>query len=583
MTSTPPASVSTSWRRPARTPRRPRNASSSSSSSLALERRTVTETPELPLDPYPGLPKGGFRKEDLPRQARMALGIADEGVWSAAVETYLNAIDPETGKPDHDHPLEIAAANAVHNTAAACQAVALEYSAPTDDRAAAQEVEAAKHIAEAVDTIEYAGGIMHEQVTGPDGEKLDGSRLQAIHQRDEALARQRSSEGDARHTQRGWEKSWRLIAATLLGVMDALLLWKPLLNLSFEGSADNTFRWAIGVGMVSLQVLAIEWAARTFVNAERLSVDRRGAAGDHNRPLTSRRLIGDEAAPSTDDIAEADRQYSHAYHALVAVAAAVALVGGVRVAWLGRQADLPIYEATLFGIVIGLVLGCVVVQMARLYCRGNLLGDRLRIEAEAIDGLNARIKRARGRVSSEREAAHNALAAAEVLANHAETIRQQTLADYRRAVELAWTWFGLPPSDLDQDEFARRAQPVFRDPATKRDALLRRLDIVNQWLADRGSGSPSTGVRPPEITADRAGEQRDPADPVRRPEGNRVVIVGRSLVEIPERPKPPHRLMLIGAALTMVATVSTAWLAPAVTAGSTETAQARFDWVAPTD
>jgi hypothetical protein len=541
----------------------------------------VTETPELPLDAYPGLPKGAFHKQDLPRPAAMALGIADEGVWSAAVETYLSVIDPSTGSPDHNRPLADAAAGAVHNAAATCQAVALDYSARTDDRAAAQEVEAAKHIAEAVDTIEHASGIMHELVTGPDGEKLDGWQMQAIHQRDEALARQRSSEGDARHTQHSWEKSWRLIAATLLGVMDALLLWKPLLNLSFEGSADNTFRWAIGVGMVSLQVLAIEWAARTFVDAERLSVDRRGAAGDHNRPLTSR-LLGDNAAPTTDDIAEADRQYSHGYHALVGVAAGVALVGGVRVAWLGRQAELPFYEATLFGIVIGLVLGCVVVQMARLYCRGNLLGDRLQIESDALEAISGRFKRARGRVSSEREAAHNALAAAEVLANHAATLRELTLADYRRAVELAWTWFGLPPGELDHEDFIRRAQPVAKGPSAKRDALLARLDIVNQWLADRGSiFNPAASAGIPQIAADQASEQHESASPARRPEGNKVVIIGRALVEIPERPKPPHRLMLAGALATAVATVTTAWFAPAVALPSTETAQALIEWISP--
>ncbi|WP_290056795.1 hypothetical protein [Amycolatopsis solani] len=533
----------------------------------------MTETPDLELEPYPGLPKGTFREKDLPRPAVIALGIADEGVWSAAVETYLSVIDPDTGKPDHDRPLADAAASAVHNAAATCQAVALDYSARSDDRAAAQEVEAAKHVAEAVDVIEYAGGIMHETVTGPDGEKLNGWRIQAIHQRDEALARQRSSEGDARHTQHGWEKSWRLIAAALLGAMDALLLWKPLLNLSFEGSADNTFRWAIGAGMVALQVLAIEWAARTFVNAERQSVDRRSAAGDHNRPLTSRRLLGDEAAPSTDDIAEADQQYSQAYNILVGVAALVALIGGVRVAWLGRQADLPFYEATLFGIAIGLILGCVVVQMARLYCRGNLLGDRLRIEGEAIDAIEARFKRARDRISGEREAAHNALAAAEVLTNHAATLRDLTLADYRRAVELAWTWFGLPPGDLDHEEFTRRAQSVVKEPTAKHDALLTRLDIVNKWLAERGSPFTQTAAHQHQLTGEPVGEQREPVTPVRRPAGNQVVIIGRALVEIPERPKPPHRLMLAGVVVTAIATITTAWLAPAAQAPSTETAQ----------
>jgi hypothetical protein len=105
---------------------------------------------------------------------------------------------------------------------------------------------------------------------------------------------------------------------------------------------------------------------------------------------------------------------------------------------------------------------------------------------------------------------------------------------------------------------------------------------VNQWLADRGPiGKPSAATGVPEIADGQAAERRDHASPVRRPEGNKVVIVGRALVEIPERPKPPHRLMLAGAVLTAVATVTTAWFAPPAALSPTETAQARVEWVSP--
>lgn len=526
----------------------------------------MTDTPDVPPADYPGLPKGAFRVEDLPRPAAMALGTTDEGVWTAAAATYLNVIDPKTGKPDNDRPLADTAAGSAQNAAAACHALTLEYSAPTERLAAEQDGEAAKHLAEAVDTIEYAGGILNDPVTGPDGEKIDGRRIQAIHLQDEELARQRSAEGDSRHTQRSWEKAWRLVASTLLGVMDAILLWKPLLNLSFTSGSDNALRWAIGLGMVSLQVLAIEWAARTFVNAERSSVDRRGAAADYNRPLRRGRTGPERPAPTTDEIAEADQQYSHAYYALVGVAVAVAMIGGVRVAWLARQADLPVYEAVLFGIVIGLILGCVVVQMARLYCRGNLLGDRLRIEREAIDDVSGRLKRAQTRVAAEREAAHNALNAADLLTGHAEALRRRTIADYLRAVELAWTWFGLPPGDLDRAEFKRRASPEVEDTSAKRMDLRARLDLVNSWLVNRGSvftaPAPSPdGVPVAEITAVPAAGSGGTNLPVRA-EGNRLILVGPTPVEIPKQPKPPHLLMLAGAVLTAVVTLATAWLAP---------------------
>ena len=75
---------------------------------------------------------------------------------------------------------------------------------------------------------------------------------------------------------------------------------------------------------------------------------------------------------------------------------------------LGKRAGLTIFEAALFGTIVGLILGVLVVLMARLYCRGNLLGDRLRAEREAMDELNEKIQFARDEVASERE---NALAA----------------------------------------------------------------------------------------------------------------------------------------------------------------------------
>ncbi|SEF36584.1 hypothetical protein SAMN05421837_1113 [Amycolatopsis pretoriensis] len=543
----------------------------------------MTDLPDVPLAAYPGLPKGTFHVADLPRPAAMALGTTDEGVWTAAAATYLTVIDPATGKPDNDRPLADAAAGAARTAAAACHAQALEYSAPTDDRAAEQDLEAAKHLAEAVDTIEHASGLLNDPVTGPDGEKIDGRQIQVIHHQDQQLARQRSAEGDSRHTQRSWEKAWRILASTLLGVMDAILLWKPLLNLSFTSGSENALRWAIGLGMVSLQVLAIEWAARTFVSAERASVDRRGAAADYNRPFQRGRMGPERPAPTTDEIAEADRQYSHAYHWLVGVAAAVAMIGGVRVAWLARQADLPIYEAVLFGIVIGPILGCVVVQMARLYCRGNLLGDRLEIERAAIDEITGRIKRAQGRVAAEREAAHNALIAAEKLTNHADTLRQRTFTDSLRAVELAWTWFGLPPADLDHAEFERRAVPEVEDTGVRRVDLRSRLDLVNNWLANRDSiftvpAPPGERTAVAELSAGESG--RETALPGRQKK-DELIILGPAPVDIPDRPKPPHRLMLIGAVMTAVVTLTTAWLAPVADSGSQEATSGVVAWSYP--
>jgi hypothetical protein len=521
------------------------------------------------LDPYPGLPKGAFDEDKLPRQAATALGTVDEGVWTAAVDTYVTVINPDTGKPDLDRPLENAAASAVRNAASACYALALDYSARSDDRAGQQEVEAAKHITEAVDLIEHANSIMSEEVIGPDDDSISGWDLRHLHSQDQELARARSTAGDPRHTQTSWARSWRLIAASLLGVLDAILLWKPLLNLSFDGDPNNLFRWSIGVGMVGLQVLVIEWSARAFVTAERASVDRRGSAGDYNRLFSGGRLGSDRPAPTNSEITEADQEHSRAYYVLVGVSAAVAVIGGVRVAWLGRQADLPLFEAALFGTVIGLVLGCLVVLMARLYCRGNLLGDRLHTEREALERVYRRFKNAQDRVSDERDSVMRALGNAKNQAKNAESIRTRTLVDYKRAVGLAWAWFGLPPDALDEAGFTARAEPKVADTAARRTDLETRLTPVNSWLSDRTPKRPTAAARPA-ITGAKA---ETSTRAVRRdPHAKSVQLRHRrEPIQIPVQPKPPHKWMLAAAVATLVATITTAAFAPAADLAPSDT------------
>jgi hypothetical protein len=522
----------------------------------------MTDVPDLPLDPYPGLPRGAFYAQDLPRPAGMAFATTDEGVWSAAVDTYLTVIDPATGKPDRDRSLEDTAVGAGRNAASACHTLALKFSARSDDRAEKQEAEAAKHIGEAVDLIEHANAIMSEQVTGPEGGKIDGWHLQRVHQQDEELAQARSASGDSRHTQRRWERSWRLITSSLLGILDALLLWKPLLNLSFQASdPENLFHWGLGLIFVAVQVLFIDWAARTFVTAERLSTDRRSSAGDYNRLFTGGHYGGNRPRPTDAEIIEADQQHSRAYHILVGVAAAVALIGGIRVALLGIQAGLPLLENALFGVIIGLVLGCLIILMTQLYCRGNLLGDRLRIERETIEKLSGRFRRAQTRVAEARDNVWTALKASQEQARNAATIRKQTVADYERAIGLAWTWLGLHPSLLDELAFKERATPVVEDSSARHADLDSRLEPVNKWLENRTLPPPPPPAQH-KIGADfqTKSQQLVPLNP---PTDGRAKAVGPQPIEVPVRPKPPHKWMLAGAVLTIVVTVVTAVFAPA--------------------
>jgi hypothetical protein len=528
-------------------------------------------------DRYPGLPEGAFHVDNLPPQALASYGSSDKGVWSTAASLYLNTVDPQTGNTYNGQPLTDVAHASVQLAASNCRALAIEFSAHGEKRVEELEVEAATRLAVAVDQIEHAASLLDEPVTGPDGEVTDGRGLLAVQRADEELARQRSGEGDSRHTEQMWASGWRIIAATLLGLLDLLLLWKPLLNLSFESSSGSVFRWAVGGGLAALQVLAIEWAVRTYVDSERLSVDRRGAAGDYNRPLRTGRIVSDRHAPTAEELIEADTRMTHAYRVLVAIASFIAVIGGVRVAVLAKRAGLAGYEAALFGTIVGLILGAVVVQMARLYCRGNLLGDRLLAEREALAELNDKIQHARGAVAQERENALAALAEAELQSASAARIRTQTVADYWRAVQLAWTWFGLPHRTLDFAAFEQEALPVPPDSSAIRKDLRHKLDRVNQWLGER----PTVFDRrhPALALIASGGGVADPAEPappdrflVSPPADGQLVILGPQPIAVPIPPRPPHSWMLAGAAVTVIATIATALLSPGPEAADQQTA-----------
>jgi hypothetical protein len=533
---------------------------------VAPGEENLVKTFEDEIPDYPGLPRGAMEMMDLPPQAVASAGMTDEGVFAAGVDLYLNVVDPRTGKPYHDRPLADVAEGAFHIAAAKCKALATQFSSGCEERATELEAEAKSHLVEAVDNIESCARIWDEPLTGPDGEITSGRKIRKTQEQDEVLARERSAEGDSRHTERLWENAWRLLAATMLGLLDVLLLWKPLLNLSMDGNSGNVFRWAIGLGLAGLQVLAIEWAARTYVNAERSSVDRRGALGDFNRPLKEGFLDPGRKVPEHKDLLEADSRMAHAYRWLVLVATFIGVIGGARVAFLARRAQLESYEAALFGTIIGLLLGGLVVQMARLYCRGNLLGDRLRAEREAIAELDDRIQHARGVVVECRESAAISVETADALVDRAKEIRERTVEDYLVAVRLAWTWFGLPQSNVDSAEFKLLAMPEHADTSTGRGHVRALLNKVNQWLAE-----PPIASVPEPVAALAAAEEGKPgtalvrnAGPHTPPGGGRNQIHGiRRRIEPPEQPVPPHLWMLVGALTTVAATLVAAFLLPA--------------------
>ncbi|MBB5892316.1 hypothetical protein [Kutzneria kofuensis] len=512
--------------------------------------------PEITLDPYPGLPPGAFFAEHLPPVAIATKGGIDDGVWSAAVNLYLTVIDPTTGKPYHGHALEDVARGGVGVAAVTCQGLATKYSANSDEQATNRELAVAKHLAEAVEHSQIADGVLNEPLTGPDGGVLDGLQLQQLHREDEELARQRVQEGDSRHTERPWPGSWRVLATMLLGGLDLVLLWKPLLNLSFEASSGSVFRWLIAAAATGLQVFGIEWSARTFVKAERVCVDRRAAAGDYNRMLRTKPAA--RSAPSAPQIAEAEQHLAHAYWLLVLVATFVAMIGGVRIAVLARLADFVSLQAVLYGAPIGLILGLAVVLMARMYCRGNLLGYRLAKERKALAVLTNRHRYAIGVVSAARQRAITALNDARTHSEHAEGLREKTLNDFRAAVQLGWSWLGLPEADLDLVEFGTRATPPSPVQNNRAD-LADRLDKVNDWLAKRPSVVNGT---PPSPTPGAPQLMAAPHVPLDQPGGGRAMVISKRGVDLPTSSAPPYLLMLAGAAAVVLATVVTAFVTP---------------------
>jgi hypothetical protein len=539
----------------------------------------VSLTTLAELRPYPGLPSGAFHERTLPAQAIAARGnVNDEGVWSAAVSMHLNAVDPRTGRPyNADVPLEHAAEGAVEVAASNCRSTAIAYSAASDELAVKLLADAARHLSSAVDQMENSASILQEAVPDPDGGLVTVTRLQVIHEQDQALAQQRSAEGDSRHTQSTLETAWRLIAASMLALLDVLLLWKPLLNLTWEANSGAVFRWSIGAGLAGLQVLFIEWAMRSYVTAERTSVDRRGAVDDFNRALSVVLGRKDQRAPNREEVVDADRQMDRAYRLLTLAAAFIAVIGGVRVAVLARRAALPIYEAAVFATIIGIILGAVVVLLARLYCRGNLLGDRLESERAVLTEIDGRIQHVRGAVAQEREDAQAAMTGADLAAKHAAELRYRTATDYWRAVQLAWTWFGLRHSLLDYDDFQRRALPVPNDTDAGRATVRENLDLVGAWLANRPVLLTAPAPVPvPTAAAVAALTAREdwfpnasnlpalPPSVAPPPALGPAVVYRPEAIELPAVPKPPHWWMLAGVVATILAAVTTAWLAPSL-------------------
>jgi hypothetical protein len=100
------------------------------------------------------------------------------------------------------------------------------------------------------------------------------------------------------------------------------------------------------------------------------------------------------------------------------------------------------------------------------------------------------------------------------------------------------------------------------------------LDRVNQWLGNRPTlftthpGVPLLGSATGSADPDKQGRFL----PLQQPQTGLLTIISPQLIALPAEPEPPHLWMFAGAALTLVATVATAFLAPGPATADQQTA-----------
>lgn len=513
---------------------------------------TIDTTGDLELPPYAGLRGGEFDQRNLPRRIALARSVNQDNVWATAIGMYINLYDPVTDQPHREAGIADAAVGLLEKQTSMCEQLAIENSATCDAIATKRLDAASAATVLAVEHIENANSIMDERSPGPDGTLITGNEIEAAQRADEAIAKQRAGEGDTRHLQSAVPSAWRVIAALTLAVIDIALLWKPLLGLGAQLTSAAVLNWSIGIGMAVLQTVFVEWAMRAYVEAERASVDRRGAARDFNRAVSAdpRTTM---TAPTRDDLETADRRMSSMFRALLVVAGLVAVLGGVRVAILTRRAMLEVWEAALYGSVIGIIIGGAIILMARVCCRGNALGERLRVEREAMAEYEDKWTTAKATVAGLRQDALHDLNRSKAAADRADDYRRRTVKDYWSAVMLAWIWFQLPTDTLDRENFEQRSTPPSAADESRSTLVSGHLATVNQWLEDRRSRTPVAALaQGPETPVDQ--------QPINSYANRRDVLVRDGRIDVPDERGLPALPIVAAAVVTVVAATVTAFV-----------------------
>lgn len=500
-------------------------------------------------------------------------GRPEPQVAVRAAITHNRVADPETGRPwsgaDNPVDLEKAARPAFAQAVTMLQEDAVGASITFDLTALEAAERAAGRTAVAETARERTERIHDDVVEYPPGGSATVREVMADYEADRKVGDERRREGDSRHEVAPVARHWVVLAAVLLAVLDVALLWRPLLGLGALDDAGALYKWALAVGFAGLQAFFIDLAVNLYREADRDSAERRARVGDHNRWIDRAIAARDKVAMSTPpppahEVKAADDRMRTRRRWLYAAAAGVGIVGVFRVAFLSRAAGQSLAEAVVFGSVVGLVLGGLVVLLARLACRGNRLGDRLRAGAAVQLAVDERVAEGREEVARARAEAGRELVSAERARVWAVDVREWVVAQYRSVILLAASWLDLERPPIDDNELISPRRLEVADAAKRLiDAVQERLAVVDAWLGDGAATTSRDGHVPHELPIGTAGKTAALGPFVVPASG---IGGGDGLVDMKVRlgrpPAEPRWLVAVGCAVVVVVAVTAAWIAP---------------------
>lgn len=518
------------------------------------------------------LPAGGVRKRvwrpaAVPQQARplVAAGQIPDDVLTIAVEVHNKVVDPATGEAYAKKNYRNSVTQAFEGAWTAAQGDSTTAARPIDEYYLERARASSETANEAVAIMAEADTIRDQVVEAPSGAQLSRRQVAEEHRADDELARRREAEGDNRHRDRAIRRWIVAVGAAVYGLVDLALLYVPILNLGAIEDRGDAIRWIIALILSGAQAALLEFVLREHREAERDCTDLRNAVRDHNRDLYRGNAV---PPPDGTDIKTADSRLRRAQYKLAALAGITGVLAAVRIAILIREADRPVAEAALFGAAIGIVLGLLVLVLGRVLCRGNALGDRLRIGGKIVAETEQLVTQGVADVRDARDDAKAGLDSATAAKARGDEVRRSIAGVYLEGMQLAAIWLdvGRPPIPEEGSVPARTLAIVAEADrrVLEAAAVVQRIDT---WLSQVQLSPQRWQLEPaqPALVATEVGATPAGTVQVRPPVGPSVSEAFPSdAVTITPPPTEPHWLLAIGAVLTIAAAVAAAVGAPAI-------------------